>query len=62
VFEYEAPDQDRTEPKNTNLRPPDAGDTAGVPVTDLPVARIRRRKVVGGLIHEYGRMKKYQLI
>jgi transposase InsO family protein len=36
-----------------NLRPPDAGDTATAPVTDLTAARIRRRKVPGGLIHEY---------
>jgi putative transposase len=35
-----------------NLRPPD-GITA--PVTDLATARIRRRKVLGGLIHEYNR-------
>jgi hypothetical protein len=38
-----------------NLRPPDAEDTATAPVTDLAVARIRRRKVLGGLIHEYRR-------
>ncbi len=35
-----------------NLRPPDPGDTATVPVTDL-AARIRRRNLLGGLIHEY---------
>jgi transposase InsO family protein len=38
-----------------NLRPPDAGDTATAPVADLAVARIRRREVLGGLIHEYRR-------
>jgi putative transposase len=38
-----------------NLRPPDAGDTATVPVTDLAAARIRRRNILGGLIHEYER-------
>jgi hypothetical protein len=38
---------------STILRSPDAGDTAAAPVTDLAVARIRRRKVLGGLIHEY---------
>jgi putative transposase len=38
------------------LRPPD-GDTDGstTPVTDLATARIRRHKVLGGLIHEYER-------
>jgi putative transposase len=38
-----------------NLRPPDADDTATVPVTDLAAARIRRRNILGGLIHEYER-------
>jgi putative transposase len=38
-----------------NLRPPDADDIATAPVTDLAAARIRRRKVLGGLIHEYER-------
>jgi putative transposase len=38
-----------------NLRPPDAVDTAVAPVADLAAARIRRRKVLGGLIHEYER-------
>jgi putative transposase len=37
-----------------NLRPPDAGDTATVPMTGL-AARIRRRNILGGLIHEYER-------
>jgi len=36
-----------------NLRPPDAGDTAPAPVTDPAAARIRRRSILGGLIHEY---------
>jgi putative transposase len=35
-----------------DLRPPDGGDT---PADDLTAARIRRRKVLGGLIHEYER-------
>ena len=35
-----------------DLRPPDGGDT---PAADLATARIRRRKVPGGLIHEYER-------
>jgi putative transposase len=38
-----------------NLRPPDTDDIAAAPVTDLTAARIRRRKVLGGLIHEYER-------
>jgi putative transposase len=37
-----------------NLRPPDHGDSSTVPATDL-TARIRRRAVLGGLIHEYER-------
>jgi putative transposase len=35
-----------------NLRPPDHDASSTVPVTDLALARIRRRKVLGGLIHE----------
>ncbi len=38
-----------------HLRPPAAGDIATAPVTDLTAARIRRREVLGGLIHEYER-------
>jgi hypothetical protein len=38
-----------------NLRPPDADDIAAAPVTDFAAARIRCRKVLGGLIHEYER-------
>jgi putative transposase len=37
-----------------NLRPPDHGDITA-PVTDLTAARIQRRKVLGGLVHEYER-------
>jgi putative transposase len=37
-----------------SLRPPDAGDIVTAPVTDLAAARIRRRNILGGLIHEYG--------
>jgi putative transposase len=36
-----------------NLRPPAHDDSTTVPVADLAMARIRRRKVLGGLIHEY---------
>jgi hypothetical protein len=38
-----------------NLRPPDHDDIVQVPVTGLAAARIRCRKVLGGLIHEYER-------
>jgi putative transposase len=38
-----------------NLRPPDREDVVAASVTDLAVARIGRRKVLGGLIHEYER-------
>jgi putative transposase len=37
-----------------NLLPPDRGDSI-TRVTELATARIRRRKVLGGLIHEYER-------
>ncbi len=35
-----------------NLRPSDHDDSITAPVADL-AARIRRHKVLGGLIHEY---------
>ena len=38
-----------------NLRPSDGEGVVTAPVTDLAVVRIRRRKVLGGLIHEYER-------
>jgi putative transposase len=38
-----------------NLRPPDSAHIPAAPVTDLATARIRRRQVLGGLIHEYQR-------
>jgi hypothetical protein len=38
-----------------NLRSPDCGDTAPTAVTDLTAAKIRRRRVLGGLINEYER-------
>jgi hypothetical protein len=36
-----------------DLRPPDGGHTLAA---DLATTRIRRRKVLGGLIHEYERV------
>ena len=41
--------------RGSNLGPPDHDDRVMAPVTDLATARIRRRKVLGGLIHEYER-------
>jgi len=38
-----------------NLRPPDHDDSTTAAITDLATAGIRRRKVLGGLIHEYKR-------
>jgi hypothetical protein len=38
-----------------NLRPPDHDDSTTGPLIDLATARIGRRKVLGGLIHEYQR-------
>ena len=38
-----------------NLRPPDCDGILTAPVTDLATARIRRHKVLGGLIHEHRR-------
>ena len=35
-----------------NLRPPDSGDIVTDPVTNLAAVRIRRHKVLGGLLHE----------
>jgi transposase InsO family protein len=36
-----------------NLRPPDSDDITTAAVTDMAMARIRRRRVLGGLINEY---------
>ena len=38
-----------------SLRPPDRDETAPAAVTDLTAARIRRRRILGGLISEYER-------
>jgi len=38
-----------------NLRPPDCDDSTTAEITDLATARIRRRKILGGLTHEYER-------
>jgi putative transposase len=39
--------------RSRNLRPPDHDPSTPAPATDLTASRIRRRKVLGGLIHEY---------
>jgi hypothetical protein len=39
----------------SNLRPPDHDGSSTAPVIELAAARIRRRQVLGGLIHEYER-------
>jgi hypothetical protein len=41
--------------RSSNLQPPDVGDISTAPVADLATARIQRRRVLGGLIHEYER-------
>ena len=38
-----------------SLRPPDHDASTAAPVTDLAAARMQRRKILGGLIHEYER-------
>jgi putative transposase len=38
-----------------NLRPPDCDDITMATIIDMTAARIRRRRVLGGLIHEYER-------
>jgi putative transposase len=53
--EYVAHYNRRRPHRARNLRPPDSSDNLMVPVTSLAAARIRRRKVLGGLIHEYER-------
>ncbi len=36
-----------------NLRPPDCDDITTTAITDLTSARIRRRKVLGGITNKY---------
>jgi putative transposase len=38
-----------------NLRPPGTGEIAPAAIADLMNVKIRRRKVLGGLINEYER-------
>jgi len=44
------------------LRPPDRSESIIVPVRDLAAERIRRRKILGGLIHEYERWHEDHLL
>ena len=53
--EYVAHYNQRRPHRARNLRPPDGGDIPEAPITDLALARIRRHKVLGGLIYEYER-------
>ena len=39
--------------RSRNLRPPDCDEITPAVITDLATARIRRRRVLGGLINEY---------
>jgi putative transposase len=41
--------------RGRNLRPPDCDDITMAAISDLTAARIRRRRVLGGLIKEYER-------
>jgi putative transposase len=53
--EYVAHYNQRRPHRARNLPPPDSGGIVTGAVTDLAAARIRCRKVLGGLIHEYER-------
>ena len=53
--EYVAHYNQRRPQRARNLRPPDYDDSTTTPVIDLATARIRRRMVLGPLIHEYQR-------
>lgn len=50
---YLAHDNDHRPHRARNLRPPDCHDITPAAVTDLTTAKIRRRRVLGGLIHKY---------
>jgi hypothetical protein len=51
--EYVAHYNDHRPHQGRHQRPPAATDTAPTPVVDLAMARIRRRKILNGLINEY---------
>jgi putative transposase len=53
--EYAAHDNRHRPHRARDLRPPEHGGSITAPITVLRPARIRRRKVLGRLIHEYER-------
>jgi len=53
--EYAAHYNQRRPHRALNLRPPGAAEDAPAAVTDLMTAKIRRHRVLGGLISEYER-------
>jgi putative transposase len=53
--EYAAHYNQRRAHRARNLGPPDYDDSSTGPVIDLVTARIRRKKILGGLIHTYQR-------
>jgi putative transposase len=53
--EYATHDNRHRPHRARNLRPPDSDEIIMAAATDLAVARIRRRRVLGGLISEYQR-------
>jgi putative transposase len=56
LAQYEAHYNRHRPHRARNLRPPDCDDITIATATDLAVARTRRRRVLGGLIHEYERV------
>jgi putative transposase len=53
--EYTTHDNQHRPHRARNLQPADHDDGAPVPVAGFAPVRIRRRTVLGGLIHEYER-------
>jgi putative transposase len=55
LAEYAARYNQHRPHRSRNLRPPDCDEITPAVITDLATARIRRRRVLGGLINEYER-------
>ena len=53
--EYATHDNRHRPHRARNRRPPDGDAIITAPIIDLATARIRRHKLLGGLIHEYKR-------
>jgi putative transposase len=51
--EYARHDNQHRPHRARDLRPPDCDDITMAEIADLTAARIRRRRVLGGLINEY---------